>query len=105
MAQYLITYIGSPKDMSPEQGQQHKAKYLDWLSSLGEAAVSPMNPIKNTQTIATDGSVSSGGASAMSGYTVIQADSDEAALAIAQACPFLEVGGSLEISELIKMPG
>jgi len=29
----------------------------------------------------------------------------EAALSIAKACPFLDVVGSLEVSELIKMPG
>ena len=30
---------------------------------------------------------------------------EEAALDIAKACPFLDVGGSLEVSELIQMPG
>ena len=105
MPQFIITYIGTPSDLSSEQRQQHMAKYREWLSSLGDAAVSPMNPLKNMQTIAPDGSVSSGGASLMSGYTIIQADSDEAAMVIAKACPFLDVGGSLEVSELIQMPG
>jgi len=41
----------------------------------------------------------------MSGYTIIEADSMEAALSIAKDCPFLEMGGSLEVSELIQMPG
>ena len=40
----------------------------------------------------------------MSGYTVIKADSMEAALSIAKAYPFLEIGGSLEVSELVEMP-
>jgi hypothetical protein len=41
----------------------------------------------------------------MSGFTIIEADSMESALAIAKSCPFLEIGGSLEVSELMKMPG
>jgi hypothetical protein len=41
----------------------------------------------------------------MSGYTIIEAGSMEAALAIAQTCPFLDTGGSLEVSELVEMPG
>ena len=41
----------------------------------------------------------------MSGFTIIEADSMEAALLIAKGCPFLEFGGSLEVSELIQMPG
>ncbi len=40
----------------------------------------------------------------MSGFTIIEADSMVAALAIAKACPYLDVGGSLEVSELVEMP-
>jgi hypothetical protein len=40
----------------------------------------------------------------MSGYTIIEVDSMEAALEIAKACPFLDIGGSLEVSELMQMP-
>ena len=40
----------------------------------------------------------------MSGYTIIEADSMEEALIIAKSCPLLNIGGSLEVSELIQMP-
>jgi hypothetical protein len=78
---------------------------MDWLSSLGDSAVSPANPLKNTSTVNSDGAVVTGGATSMSGFTIIEADSMEAALLIAKACPFLDIGGSLEVSELIEMPG
>ncbi len=81
------------------------AKYMDWLSSLGDAAVSPANPLKNTSTVNPDGTVTTGGSTTMSGYTIIQADSMDAALSIAKVCPFLDIGGSLEVSELVEMPG
>lgn len=105
MSRYLIVYLGGDQPSSPEEGQQHFAKYMEWLTSLGEAAVSPANPLKDTNTINPDGSVSSGGASTMSGYTIVEADSMEAALSMAKACPFLDIGGSLEVSELMEMPG
>ncbi len=41
----------------------------------------------------------------MSGYTIIEVDSMKAALLIAKACPFLDIGGSLEVSQLVEMPG
>jgi hypothetical protein len=41
----------------------------------------------------------------MSGFTIIEAESIEAAVAITRACPFLDIGGSLEVSELVQMPG
>jgi len=105
MAQYIITYLGGEQPSTPEAGKQHFAKYKEWLAALGDSAVSPANPLKNTKTVSSDGVVTAGSATAMSGYTIIEADSMEAALEIAQACPFLEIGGSLEVSELMRMPG
>ena len=103
MSQYVIVYLGGDQPSDPEEGRQHFSKYMDWLSSLGEAAVSPANPLKNTSTVNPDGSVTSGGTSTMSGYTIIEADSMNSALEIAKDCPFLDIGGSLEVSELIQM--
>ena len=105
MAQYIITYLGGNQPSTPEEGQQHFAKYKKWLSSLGDAIVSPANPFNNTHTVNPDGSITTGSTTAMSGYTIIDADSMESALVHAKACPFLDIGGSLEVSELMKMPG
>jgi hypothetical protein len=104
MPQYIITYIGGDQPSSPEEGKQHFSKYMDWLSSLGDSAVSPANPLKNTSTVNSDGTVTTGGTTSMSGFTIIEADSMEAALLIAKGCPFLDIGGSLEVSELVEMP-
>jgi hypothetical protein len=105
MPQYIITYLGGDEPSSPEEGKQHFAKYKEWLSSLGDSAVSPANPLKDTSTVNPDRTVTTGSTTSMSGYTIIEADSLEAALVIAKACPFLDIGGSLEVSELIQMPG
>jgi hypothetical protein len=98
-----MTYLGGNQPSSPEEGKRHFAKYKEWLSSLGDAAVSPANPIRNTSTVNSDGSVTTGSTTSMSGYTIIEAESMEAALEIAKACPFLEIGGALEVSELLQM--
>lgn len=103
MAQYIIVYLGGDQPGSQEKAKKHFASYMEWLASLGEAVVSPANPLKNTRTVASDGSVSDGGTTTMSGYTVINADSMEGALAMAKKCPFLELSGSLEVSELRQM--
>ena len=41
----------------------------------------------------------------MSGLSILRMPSMEAALAAAQSCPFLEINGTLEVSEMIEMPG
>jgi len=103
MPQFVIVYLGGDQPLTPEEGKQHFARYMEWLSSLGESAVSPANPLKDTRTVHPDGSVTEGGATAMSGYTIIETDSLESALSVAKECPFLDIGGSLEVSELVKM--
>ena len=105
MPQYIMVYLGGDQPSSPEEGKRHFARYMDWLSSLGKSAVSPANPLKDTCTVNPDGTVSMEGKSTMSGYTIIEADSMESALSMAKTCPFLDIGGSLEVSELIEMPG
>lgn len=105
MPQYVIVYLGGNQPSSPEEGKQHFSQYMNWLSSLGDSAVSPANPLKNTSTVNCDGTVTTGGTTTMSGYTIIKAHSMEAALSIAKTCPFLDIGGSLEVSELVEMPG
>ena len=105
MPKYAIVYLGGEQPSTPAEGQRHFARYRDWLSSLGESVVSPANPFRNTTTVHPDGSVTDGGNTGMSGYTIIETESMEAALEAARACPFLDIGGSLEVSELGEMPG
>jgi hypothetical protein len=52
-----------------------------------------------------DGSVTTGGTTPISDYTIIEMDFMDAALSIAKTCPFLDIGGSLEVSELMQMSG
>jgi hypothetical protein len=104
MPQFIIIYIGGNKPATPEEGAQHFSKYKAWLSALGESAVSPMNPLGGTHTINPDGAVEKGSQSSMSGYTVVEADSIDDAISMAKDCPFLDIDGSLEVSELRQMP-
>lgn len=103
MTQYVIVYIGGDQPSTPEQGKQHFTKYQEWLVSLGSSAVSPMNPLKGTTTIKPDKLVESGSKTNMSGYTVIDVETMEIAIEAAKNCPFLDINGSLEVSELVQM--
>jgi len=103
MNQYIIIYLGGDQPSNPEEGQKNFAKYQEWLSSLGEAALKPMVPFKNTHTVNPDGSVAEGSSVRMTGHTIIQAESIEQAIEYAKSCPFLEINGSLEVAELVQM--
>ena len=104
MKQFVLVYLGGNQPPSEKEANNHFKKYMEWLSSLGDAVVIPTIPLKDTSTVSPDGAIREGGSSAMSGFSIIKADSMEAALSIAQSCPFLEIGGSLEVSEMMQMP-
>ena len=104
MKQFVFVYLGGNPPSNPEEASKHFEKYMGWLSSLGDSVVTPTIPLKDTTTVSPDGTIREGGSSAMSGFSIIKADSMEAALSIAQDCPFLEIDGSLEVSEMMQMP-
>lgn len=105
MPQFMFVYLGGQLPTDPEEGQKHFQRYQQWLDSLGEAIVSPAIPFKDTHVVQSDGTVSPGSTSAMSGLSIIRMGSMQEALAAAQSCPFLEINGTLEVSEMIEMPG
>jgi len=93
-----MTYLGGDQPSSTKEGQKHFAKFMDWRSSLDEAAIGPANPLKDTCTVNSVGSVTDSGTTSMSGFTIVEADSMEVALKMAKSCPFLDVNGTLEVS-------
>jgi len=103
MAQYIISYLGGNLPANAEEANKHFSQYKDWLASLDEAIVSAANPLKDTQTVNPDGTISPGSTTAMSGFTIIKADSMEIALEYSKSCPFLNIGGTLEVSELMQL--
>jgi len=104
MTQFVFVYLGGNQPTDPEKASNHFSKYVAWLTSLGDAVVIPTIPLKDTHTVSPDGTAREGGSSAMSGFSIIRADSMQAALSIAKDCPFLEIGGSLEVSEMMEIP-
>ncbi|MFT5111958.1 MAG: hypothetical protein ACI8P9_001281 [Parasphingorhabdus sp.] len=105
MPQYIFVYLGGEYPSSPAEGQKHFEHYQKWLDSLGDSVISPAVPFKDTHTVQPDGSALPGSTTAMSGLSILRMDSMADALAAAKSCPFLEINGTLEVSEMIEMSG
>lgn len=101
MPEFIIAYRGGRKPESPEAGAAQKEKWMAWIGGLGDAVVNPGTPCTGAMTVTPSG-VEPGGEHALTGYSVVNADSMDAALEIARACPFLEMG-TLEVAEQVKM--
>lgn len=103
MQQYMFIYVGGDYPSDPTQGQKHFEEFHSWLSSLGESVISPAIPFKDTHTVHPDRTSQMGTTTAMSGMGIMSFESMDAALAAAKTCPFLDINGTLEISEMIDM--
>lgn len=104
MANYLLVYHGGSMPESPEAGAKVKQAWTDWFGVLGDKLVDGGNPVSHVKTIASSGAVSDGGVNPSTGYSVIKADSLDAAVALAKGCPLLgSGGGSVEVAETFAM--
>ena len=104
MANYLLVYHGGSRPESPEEGAKVMEAWTNWFSALGASVVDPGNPVSQVRTIANNGSVSDGGVNPSSGYSVVTADSLDAAVNLAKGCPILNGGrGSVEVAETFAM--
>ncbi len=103
MPNYVFAYHGGKKPESPEQGAEHMAKWKAWVGGLGDVMVNPGTPLGMSKTVSSDGVSNDGGSNPLSGYSIVTADSMDAALEIAKGCPFLEMHGTIEVAEVMEM--
>jgi hypothetical protein len=100
MAKYLLNYHGGGMAEGEEAQAKVMAAWGAWFQTLGPALADGGNPVSQSKTIASDGSVSDGGGSNPStGYSLIEADNLDAAVGLAKGCPVLASGGSIEVAE------
>ena len=102
MPQYVISYIGGRQPDTPEEGQAHFAKWKQWLEDLGTAVVNPGTPMKGSKTLSGTTVKDTPHLKAPTGFSIVEAADMDAAIKIAQACPFLEMG-DLEVGEVQQM--
>lgn len=103
MSNFLLAYTGGAMAETPEAQEASMAAWGAWLGGLSGSLVDFGAPFGPSSTVSSDGSSSAGGGSKLTGYSILSADSLEAATALAQGCPIFASGGSVEIYEAMPM--
>ncbi len=98
MSKFVLTYLGGGVATTPEDREVAMAKWGQWFGELGSALVDMGNPFAASTAVAADGSRGPAG-TALTGYTIVSADSLEAAAILTKGCPIFDGGGSVEIYE------
>jgi hypothetical protein len=103
MANYVFAYSGGNGVAADESERNAQlAKWGQWLGELGSAVVDRGAPTGTAKTVS-GGSVSNGGSRALTGYSIVSADSLDLAVELAKGCPILEVGGAVDVYEAVAM--
>ena len=104
MTKYLVLYrstmtAGEQMEQStPEQAQAGMDAWTAWAERAGDAIVDLGSPLAV---------VDSGGDSGdpVGGYSILQAESNEALTNVLQTHPHKAMGGTIETLEFLQMPG
>jgi hypothetical protein len=110
MAKFLFIYRGSGdawSKMSPEEMQQSMQKWGSWITEglqkgwmleAGDALTEP-GRVVNAKKVVTDGPFVES-KEIVGGYSVVSADTIDAAAELAKGCPALLTGGKVEVRPL-----
>jgi hypothetical protein len=102
MTNYVLLYKGGGVPATEEEQRQVMADWAGWYERLGQVVVDGGNPFGPSRSVAADGSASDGG-SGMTGYSIVQADSLDAATDMARTCPIVTSGGTVEVYETFRV--
>lgn len=102
MPSFIYAYHGGRKPDTPEEGAAEMEKWKAWVEGLGEAMTNPGTPLGMSKTLSADGVADNGGSNPLAGFSVVTADSIDAAVEMAKDCPFLKMG-TIEVAEMLEM--
>jgi len=107
----FIFHGGHGTNQSPEEMQSHMAKWMAWIEKLNKAGKyvsgEPLAPggklvSGRNGNLVTDGPYTEG-KEVVGGYFVITARDLNEAVNISKECPGLEVGGSVQVRQVMKI--
>jgi hypothetical protein len=96
MSSFLFSYR-APADH--QRSSETSARWAKWFQGLGSSVTTLGNPVAEPAEVG-----DCGAGMRLNGYSVIEAEDRDAALAIAKSCPAVEFGGGVEVGRIVEVP-
>jgi len=105
MADFVLLYTGGSMPETEEAQAKVMQAWDAWFGTIGGALKDGGNPFTPAaRTVGADGSVSDEAPGPLhTGYTIVTADSLEAATEVAKGCPVLQGGASVTVYETLPV--
>lgn len=102
MANYLLLYTGGSAGTTPADREKVMQAWGGWFGKLGDSIVDAGNPFATQTKNIANGAVHEGSVSnpPATGYSILKADSLNAAADLAKGCPVLQSGGKITVYEI-----
>ena len=103
MPKFIFAYHGGKRFETREEGAAHMKKWNAWNSGMGDKVIEPGLYFGMSKTVSAQGVADDGGPNPLSGITIFEVDKIEDALEIAKACPHCDIGGTIEVAQIMEM--
>jgi hypothetical protein len=100
----MIAYYGGSKPGSKEEGMAQMGRWKAWIEGLGDSVVNPGTPLPVSRIVTPGGVEDDNDPDSMNGFAVIRAGGIDDAVEIAKSDPFLDMGGTIRVSQMMEMP-
>jgi YCII-related domain len=100
MNKYFFLYTGGSQPTSEAEGKATTKAWMDYFGKIGPSIVDGGAPLAPSGKL-----LGKAGSSKATGYSIIQAASLDAAIALTKDHPHLKHGGGIEVLEVMKVPG
>jgi hypothetical protein len=100
MSRFLVTYHGSGMPDDPALIDEAKAAFGKWVVEAGDAIIDPGAPVHMVTQVASDKTTEP---VEIGGYSIIQADTADAAADLLRTHPYVARGGTLQLNQLLEV--
>ncbi len=87
---------------TPEEQEAVMQKWMGWFESIGPSILDGGNPFGGSIAVSSGGTTGET-TTQLTGYTIVESESLDAAASLVSKCPVLSTGGSIEIFEAMPM--
>ncbi|MEL7272665.1 MAG: YciI family protein [Pseudomonadota bacterium] len=102
MPKFMFAYHGGKMPETQEAIDKEMAAWGAWVEKYQSVLADPGDPVGQSYTVSASGTADNGGANPLSGYSIVEANDMDSALAIAAECPQVN-SGSIEVAEILPI--